>query len=648
MIGQHQVGGPVTHRRNGFRNDRIQRLAQRRAITARLLGDQQAVDLLDRTTHVLAPAFIGAIGQDRAVEHQDRSARLALGQDIPQVAEPGLQPHHAAFAQGVDRRVGDLREILPEEVRQRPIGLRQHCQRGVIPHRTDGFLAVLGHGVEHQLDALEGETRCSLMTGPKGIAQHLRFRPRADHGLDVLHLAQPALIGMLLAQLVQDLVLAIEAAFLDIQGDQAARRDLAALDHLVLVDRRHAGFRPGDENAVLGRCIAHRTQAIAIHAGNGPPAIKGGDGSRPVPGLHDRVAVFIHPRPFIGHHLGPLGPGFRDQDRLGHRRRPSGPHQDFKRLVQRRTVGRARLDHRFHIALIAREGGLSDVNLVALHPVDIAADRVDLAIMRQHPEGLGQAPFREGVGGIALVEDGKGRHEGRVLQVPVEGVDILGPEQALVDDVARGERADIGVAQVFLARPPLDASAHDVEHALDRLDIAALGIAEQHLLDFRQRRPRLVTQHGCVDRRLAPAVEGKPLAQDFRLDDRACTFAGRKIGARQEDHADDDIAAFRLVTGARHSGLEEVLGYTDPQASPVAGLAISIHRTAVPDRFQRGYGQFDNLAPRLALHVGDQTDTAGIAFILGPPQARAFEHAQSGPHASLVPGLLGHSAAPRT
>ena len=65
------------------------------------------------------------------------------------------------------------------------------------------------------------------------------------------------------------------------------------------------------------------------------------------------------------------------------------------------------------------EGRGGHADLVAPHPVQIALKRVDLAVVGQHPEGLGQPPFGEGVGRIALVEDGVGRFEARIEQVGV-------------------------------------------------------------------------------------------------------------------------------------------------------------------------------------------------------------------------------------
>ena len=37
-------------------------------------------------------------------------------QNITQIAEPSLQSHHMTFTQAINWRVGDLREILAEEM----------------------------------------------------------------------------------------------------------------------------------------------------------------------------------------------------------------------------------------------------------------------------------------------------------------------------------------------------------------------------------------------------------------------------------------------------------------------------------------------------------------------------------------------------
>lgn len=102
------------------------------------------------------------------------------------------------------------------------------------------------------------------------------------------------------------------------------------------------------------------------------------------------------------------------------------------------------------------------------------------------------------------------------------------------------------------------------------------------------------------------------------------------------------------MAGAGHRRLEEVLGHADAQAGAIAGAPVGIDRAAVPYRMQGGDRQFHDIAARASLHVGDQADAAGVTLVLGTPEPLAFEQGQAGPHAGLVPGLVCHSAAPRT
>jgi hypothetical protein len=100
-------------------------------------------------------ALVHAGGQDRAVQHVDVGLGGVLGQDVAEVLEPGLQAHHAGFAQGIDRRVGHLAEVLAEEVAERPVLFGQHGQRRVVAHRADGFLALLDHGGEDHFQVFQ-------------------------------------------------------------------------------------------------------------------------------------------------------------------------------------------------------------------------------------------------------------------------------------------------------------------------------------------------------------------------------------------------------------------------------------------------------------------------------------------------------------
>src|SRR3546814_10465467 len=88
------------------------------------------------------------------------------------------------------------------------------------------------------------------------------------------------------------------------------------------------------------------------------------------------------------------------------------------------------------------EGEARHLDLVARHPVAVAADRVDLAIVREAAERLRQPPLREGVGRIALVEDRDAADETIVDEIGIEDRQRFGEEQPLVDDRAARQRAD--------------------------------------------------------------------------------------------------------------------------------------------------------------------------------------------------------------
>ena len=64
------------------------------------------------------------------------------------------QRHHQLLADRIDRRVGDLREILLEVVVQQLRLVRQHGERRVGAHRADRIVAFQRHRLEEELNVL--------------------------------------------------------------------------------------------------------------------------------------------------------------------------------------------------------------------------------------------------------------------------------------------------------------------------------------------------------------------------------------------------------------------------------------------------------------------------------------------------------------
>ena len=78
-----------------------------------------------------------------------RCAAFGFAEHVHFTADAGGQRHDVRFAQRIDRRVGDLRELLAEIVVNdaRPAG--EHGERGIVAHRTGGFTANLAQHADH-------------------------------------------------------------------------------------------------------------------------------------------------------------------------------------------------------------------------------------------------------------------------------------------------------------------------------------------------------------------------------------------------------------------------------------------------------------------------------------------------------------------
>ena len=102
----------------------------------------------------LQPAPI-ARRQDWAIQNQDIGILALFFQDIGEVRKTRFQAHHMPFAQAVDRRVGDLAEILAEELANQAGFIADDGQRGVVAHRPNSFLAIFDHRREDHFDIFQ-------------------------------------------------------------------------------------------------------------------------------------------------------------------------------------------------------------------------------------------------------------------------------------------------------------------------------------------------------------------------------------------------------------------------------------------------------------------------------------------------------------
>ena len=615
LIGQDQLTRARRHRHLSLRPDALQPLPQR--ISARACREG-AIDEGHLIAKALDQNLILAIADERAFQHQNLGLAVVLVQDVAQIAEPGFQRHHPAFAQGVDRRVGHLAEILPEEMRQRAVNRRQDSRRRIIAHRGDHFLAVLHHRGQNLLQLFNRIARRDLPLAQLGPGELRLLRHVLQQRVQINDLANPIAIGLGIGQLVLQLGVMEELALGHIDSNHLPRPQGALFANGGFIHRHHPCLRARNQQPIAGHDIAHRAQAIAIKAPADPAAVGHRQRRRTIPRLDDRVAVGIHIRPSLGHVGRGLGPRLRHQHGFRHGGRPARADQDLEHRIQSPRIRGATRNDRLDILSHIPKGGRSHADLVALHPVDVALQRVDLAVMGEHPEGLGQPPLREGVGAVTLVIDRKGGLEPLIHQIGVEGGDLFGQHHALVDDAAAGQGAQIHPLNPGGIGGFLNPAADDVQLPLKLLLIDVLFTADQDLLNLGPRRIGLVAQNARVHRHMPPAINVMAHAQHFGFHDGPATLLRAKVGARQEHLPDrDQLFRVRLMARAAHLVIEELDRNLHMDPRPVASLAIGIDRAPVPHRLQRVDPVFHDLTAGLAGNRHHKTHAAGRMLILG-------------------------------
>ena len=415
----------------------------------------------------------------------------------------------------------------------------------------------------------------------------------------------------------------IEAAFGEIDADHLAGAEAPVLGNALGRDGDHAGLGADDEHAVGGDAVAHGAKPVAVHPGEDPGSVGRGDGRRAVPRLHHAIAEVVEGA-VVGRHVLLLGPGVGDQQAVSRRHGAPGPHHAFEHGVERHGIRRVRLDQRKELAVVGAEDVARSARLVIRHPVLVAANRVDLAVVGEHAEGLRQPPRGEGVGRIALVEDREARHEALVEQVRIERRELLGQEHALVDERAARERADVEAGDVTVEHLLLDAPADDVEVDLELVVVDAAPVDDHYLLDLGPSGVRLLPDHRGIDRHLAPAHDAVAEAEDLGLDDAAADVLRAEVGLGQEHHADRQPPAFGALTRRLYMLPEEVLRNLDMDAGAVAGHAVGVDRAPMPHGLECRDARLDHVAPRRAVERGDQPDPTGIVLERGVVEAEAL------------------------
>ena len=440
-----------------------------------------------------------------------------------------------------------------------------------------------------------------------------------------LVLVQPRAVGLAAGGLGLQFLVGDDAAGHGVHQQHLAGLQAALLHHGGGVDVEHAGLGGHQHAAVGGFEVAQGAQAVAVEHGPNLLAIGEDEGGRAVPGLHKRGVELVEGL-FERVHLGVAVPGFGHQHHHHVRQRAARVQQNFHHVIEAGRVRLPGIDHRQqHVHFLGREVGRHVVAQARVKPVQIAAQGVDFAIMRQKAERLGQLPARKGVGRKPRMHQPEGRHHPLVAEVGEVAAHLVGSQLALVHDGFAGERGEVEhvhrgryrLAHRLENQPP-----QHVELALEVLGGDDAGRpAEKHLLHHRLGGQRRGADAGRVHRH-------RPVAQQRKAQPRRRAVyhvvAGRAqgfvLGQKGRAHA----VAARLGQADAEGGAlfeQKPVRNLNEQAGPVAGVGVAAAGPAVLHVFEHGQRVGHGLVGFAAVEVGDEAGPAGIVLKFGAVEA---------------------------
>ena len=442
-------------------------------------------------------------------------------------------------------------------------------------------------------------------------------------------LVQPLAVGTSRGQAVLDLVVAHDAALGCVDQEHAPGLQAALLDHRALGNFDHAGLRRHDHQTVAGDHVARGTQPVAVENRADHCPVGERDRGRAVPRLHPGGVVLVE-RFALGAHLGVMLPGLGDHHQDGLSHRVAAQRQEFEHLVEAGGVaGAGRADGEGPLQALQRRRGQQ--RLPGPHPVAVAGDGVDLAVVGDHAVGVGQRPRREGVGGEAGVDQRQRALDPLVAQIGVERRELAGHQHPLVDQRpgAEAREVDAGVGRrraahgrvVVLGRlvagAPrsdlvLDALAHDVDPPV-QIEAREVVAGDEHLTEAGYRGPRARAQDGGVDGDVPPTDHLEALGPHDALHLRR-RLLGVVVGGRQEPDAGGVMARGRELV-VDHVAQEPVR-YLDQDAGAVAGERVGAQCPPVLEIAQGPHAQSHHAVGGLPADVAHEADAAGVVLVL--------------------------------
>src|SRR6266478_676347 len=330
------------------------------------------------------------------------------------------------------------------------------------------------------------------------------------------------------------------------------------------------GFGAGDEQAVVREGVAQRAKAVAIELGADKLAVGKDEGGGAVPGLAllrkggQRAADIARKQRIFFK-------GGRNHGAHGFFRGEAFEETKFEGVVETGGIADVFLEKREPRAYGKAR---AEFGSFSAEPAAVGDDGIDLAVVCDVAEGLGEMPGRLRVGRIALMKDVEGDGEPRIAQVVVELRELPRREQSLVSDGLRGKRADVRARRQERFRALSEERQSQLEA---RCRARWMESFDEKLPNLWHRFEGAAAQRMRVCRNAAPANDAEALGVRSGFDGSAgfVEHGGRKKGEAHREHF-GELNSLLLRTGT-----EEWLRKRSEQTGAVAAGAVGVNSSTV-------------------------------------------------------------------
>ena len=331
-------------------------------------------------------------GENRVLNLKDGAVVCLLLQQVAGGTKIDGGIRNNLLSDGINGRIRHLCKKLLEIAEQGLPGFRQHGQRDIRTHGGNRFRTAARHGKNLVLDFFIGITEGFVEFVPELL--RVLFHLQVGNG-QILQMnqvrIQPFTIGTLRGIAALQFIITDQTLCFRVHQQHLSGLETGLFHNVCGIDVQNTNFGREDHVVVFRLIPAAGAQSVAVQHCADAVAVAEDNCRRTIPGLHHGGIVEIKVLLLLTH-LAVVGPGLRDGHHYGLRKLYSVHHQEFQGVVQHGGVGALLIHHRenaVHV-LIADDPGMHGL-LAGEHPVNVAADRVDLAVV--HDVAVRVGPF---------------------------------------------------------------------------------------------------------------------------------------------------------------------------------------------------------------------------------------------------------------